>query len=86
MFKNNYVNTAAIVGATSILSIIGTYLYRKKKGDQIPTKWKSVGEVTNLYLYPLKSGRAIELQEAQCTEYGLSHTSQDSGELQLRDR
>lgn len=87
MFKNNLTNCTVIaVGAASLLTGLGAYLYRNKKREKIPTEWKLIGKVTNLYIYPLKSGHRMELNEAQCNDYGMSQTSEDSKVLQLRDR
>lgn len=87
MFKNNnVVPTVVVVGAASILTVVGAYFYQRRKKNQIPTEWTPVGKVVNLYLYPLKSGRAIELNEAQCTDVGVTQTYEESKTLQLSDR
>ena len=36
------------------------YLYWRK------TRWVRVGEVTELYLFPLKGGQALSVQELEC--------------------
>ncbi|KAM3930303.1 mitochondrial amidoxime reducing component 2 [Leptodactylus fuscus] len=51
------------------------FLSRRKKKRQL----RRVGEVSQLFLYPVKSCRGISLQEAECREYGLKNG-------QLRDR
>lgn len=42
-------------------------------------RWKKVGEVTDLLCYPIKSGRAIHLEEFECEPIGLRKG-------QIRDR
>ena len=37
----------------------------------MPTEWVEVAEVESLFMYPLKSGKAVEVKEAEVTErYG----------------
>ncbi|XP_034181030.1 mitochondrial amidoxime-reducing component 1 isoform X2 [Osmia lignaria lignaria] len=45
--------------------------------------WVKVGQVRELYIYPLKSGRGKELRECNFTEYGISVENQG---FTLRDR
>lgn len=57
---------------TAAFSTLGFYwlLYRKRQ-VRIPTKWKQVGKVEKIVMYPLKSGALRPLSEAKCTETGL---------------
>ncbi|KAK4887763.1 hypothetical protein RN001_004034 [Aquatica leii] len=59
---------SALVGASTIL---GYYYYKKLRQNRIPKEWEPVGTVSELYMYPLKSGRRLEITNAKCTEYGL---------------
>lgn len=87
MFKNNATNyTVFVIGAASVVTAFCAYYYQRKKKNQIPKDWKLVGKVSNIYIYPLKSGYRIELNEAQCNDYGMTQTYEDSKVLQLRDR
>ncbi len=56
-------------------SIIGAYVtYRSVKYllSKFNTKpWKSVGKLSAIYVYPLKSGHPIEVQHAEATLLGL---------------
>jgi len=70
----------------TLTSIIGLYLYRKKSKKQPPTTWREVGKVQKLHIYPLKSGRRVEVNSAECTIYGIKQTKDDEKTLQLRDR
>ncbi|MEE6473851.1 hypothetical protein FKM82_010193 [Ascaphus truei] len=67
---------AAGVGAAVVVAWLWSTKGRKgKKKGQL----QKVGEVSQLFLYPIKSCRGVSLSGAECTEYGLK-----SG--QLRDR
>ncbi|KAG9466120.1 hypothetical protein GDO78_017189, partial [Eleutherodactylus coqui] len=63
--------TLLLLGAAVAL----TWLYLSRRKRQL--RW--VGEVSQLFLYPIKSCKGIPLQEAECREYGLK-------DGQLRDR
>lgn len=47
-------------------------------------KWVKVGQVQELYMYPLKSGRGKDIRECFFSEYGIC--IQNKGHLALRDR
>lgn len=47
-------------------------------------KWKKVGQIQELYMYPLKSGRGKSVSECDFTEWGISF--EDAGKFKLRDR
>ncbi|XP_060530858.1 mitochondrial amidoxime-reducing component 1-like [Cylas formicarius] len=74
------------LGLASIFAALGVYLYRSKKKEIVPWRWREVGKLTKLNLYPLKSGHRIELSHAECTEFGLRQTPEDGKLHQLRDR
>ncbi|XP_076761828.1 mitochondrial amidoxime-reducing component 1 isoform X3 [Xylocopa sonorina] len=56
--------------------------------DSIPElpdpKWVKVGQVQELYVYPLKSGRGKTVKECDFTEFGIS--LDDKGRITLKDR
>ncbi|XP_076170020.1 mitochondrial amidoxime-reducing component 1 isoform X2 [Ptiloglossa arizonensis] len=56
--------------------------------DTIPElpdpKWVKTGQVQELYVYPLKSGRGKDVKECNFTEYGIS--IEQDGRFTLRDR
>ncbi|XP_078051307.1 mitochondrial amidoxime-reducing component 1 [Augochlora pura] len=60
----------------------------RRRSDDIPElpepKWRKVGEVEELYVYPMKSGRGKSLSECQFTEFGICVENQ--GKFALRDR
>ncbi|KAK1130658.1 hypothetical protein K0M31_018774 [Melipona bicolor] len=47
-------------------------------------KWEKVGQIQELYMYPLKSGRGKSVMECDFTEWGISF--EDAGKFRLRDR
>ncbi|KAM9316858.1 uncharacterized protein PAF06_007951 [Gastrophryne carolinensis] len=63
-----------LAGLGATLAVTWFFLSRRKK-----KQLRRVGEVSQLFLYPIKSCKGIPLQEAECKEYGLK-----SG--QLKDR
>lgn len=75
-----------LLAAISIGSAVGFYLYQKKKRGKPPQKWEQVGEVTELCVYPLKSGKRIALKRAEFTSYGIKQRKDDSKFYQLQDR
>ncbi|GLH07124.1 Molybdenum cofactor sulfurase 1, partial [Gryllus bimaculatus] len=50
----------------------------------MPTKWRRVGELAELRIYPLKSGASLTLKEAECTDIGVRTTGDEA--VKLRDR
>lgn len=60
----------------------------RRRSDDIPElpdpKWSKVGEVEELYVYPMKSGRGRSLNECEFTDFGICVESQ--GKFALRDR
>ena len=76
-----------IAGFISVVAtILGTYIYQKFKKPCIPKEWKAVGNVKKLCIYPLKSGKRIEVNEAECTTRGLIEVEKFDKSLRLHDR
>ncbi|KAK9891513.1 hypothetical protein WA026_014749 [Henosepilachna vigintioctopunctata] len=73
----------------SLLASIGFtgcyFIYKKFNSKRIPKKWRKLANITNLYIYPLKSGRYTEVDEVECTKVGFRLPAKN-GNLQLRDR
>ncbi|XP_056402912.1 mitochondrial amidoxime-reducing component 1-like isoform X2 [Hyla sarda] len=65
---------AAGLGVTAVASWMW---WRSKRGGYV--ELRKVGTVSQLLIYPVKSCRAVSVQEAECTELGLRH-----GELEDR--
>lgn len=75
-----------LIGSTlAILTVLGTYFYQRRK-NKPPSNWESVGKVTELCLYPLKSGKRKPLRAAECTKYGIKQRKEDERVYQMRDR
>ncbi|KOX75830.1 MOSC domain-containing protein 1, mitochondrial [Melipona quadrifasciata] len=55
-----------------------------KELKEADAKWEKVGQIQELYMYPLKSGRGMSLRECDFTEWGISF--EDAGKFKLRDR
>ncbi|KAK5644068.1 hypothetical protein RI129_007913 [Pyrocoelia pectoralis] len=70
-------------GAVVMVTAFGYYLYRRAR-NRMPQKWDPIGTVTEMYMYPLKSGRRIEIQKAKCTGKGFQST--DPNLAHFRDR
>jgi hypothetical protein len=68
-----------------LLALLVRWWHRKRKStSSVPRKWRCVGELSELTVFPIKSCAGIILQEAECTEYGIQTVS--DGPLKLRDR
>ncbi|XP_069624569.1 mitochondrial amidoxime reducing component 2-like [Ranitomeya imitator] len=57
-----------LVCAAGLVAVTWLFLVRRKK-----KQLRRVGEVSQLFLYPVKSCRGIALEEAECREYGLKN-------------
>ena len=57
--------TAALGTTAASLAVYYLYKYLTRKS------WKVVGKVSDILIYPIKSGPPISLKEATCTESGL---------------
>ncbi|XP_069697211.1 mitochondrial amidoxime-reducing component 1-like isoform X1 [Periplaneta americana] len=65
-------STVVIGTAALLLTVAVAWWHQKLLGkNRIPSKWRRVGEVSQMTIYPLKSGRGVDLDEAWCTELGL---------------
>ncbi|CAH1159781.1 unnamed protein product [Phaedon cochleariae] len=88
MVKNSIDNRVIIfVGVVSLGTILYAWLSEKtSKKVKIPTEWKAVGKIAKMCIYPMKSGRRIELQQAECSKQGLMEAEKFNKSLRLRDR
>ena len=57
------------VSAAGVAGVIGVYLWRKWSSSSR----RKVAEVTQLYVYPIKSCHRIELKESDCNKRGLKY-------------
>jgi hypothetical protein len=72
------------VAAILLTLLVRWWHHKRNRTNSPPRKWKHVGELSELTLFPVKSCAGINLQEAECTEYGIQTV--DDGPLKLRDR
>ncbi len=60
-------------------AIAFAYYYRKKLLNTPPKKWRKIGDLTELFCFPIKSAGCIRLDSLDCSEIGLQNGN-------LRDR
>lgn len=82
MFR--YTWTSFLIVVSCIIGLSYTWMAYRRREKEIPIHWKRAGIVENLVIYPLKSGKAVELKEADCSEFGLQGVSENN--KYLRDR
>lgn len=70
----------------AVASAVILYFYQRRRRLNPPEKWEQVGKVTELYIYPLKSGRRIPVKTADCAKYSFKLAKADNKLYQLRDR
>lgn len=80
---NSRVTALVLVSATSALlaGVIMASWWNKRK-TKIPEKWLKVGEVAEVFMYPLKSGCPLPIAEVECTDFGC----QTDKPLKMQDR
>jgi hypothetical protein len=76
-------NTTLVIGLATVLLTVAVALWhqRVQGKKKVPTKWRHVGEVSEMTIYPLKSGTGVDLKKAYCTELGLREISDKTTEL-----
>ncbi|GAB1865840.1 MOSC domain-containing protein 1, mitochondrial [Camponotus japonicus] len=62
--------TAAAVGAGTAAFVIWWWWIKKQK-PQSPSKWRKVGELSDIMVFPIKSLGIIRMKEMECTKLGL---------------
>ncbi|XP_072745502.1 mitochondrial amidoxime-reducing component 1 [Anoplolepis gracilipes] len=62
--------TAAAVGAGTTIFFIWWW-WTKKQKSQSPTKWRKIGELSDIIVCPIKSLGAVRMTEMECTLLGL---------------
>jgi hypothetical protein len=76
-------STTLVIGmAAVLLTVAVAWWHQRVLGrNRVPTKWRRVGEVSEMTIYPLKSGRGVDLKEAFCTDLGLRTIGDQTTEL-----
>lgn len=70
MMWNNSSSTALV--SAGILGAISLYWWWSRKGNEkIPRKWRQIGTLEYLAIYPLKSGSAVSIKKGYCSKYCL---------------
>ncbi|KAL6265576.1 hypothetical protein P5V15_002372 [Pogonomyrmex californicus] len=64
-----YVTTAAVGLGTAVFFL--WWWWNRKQKPQPPSKWRKVGELSDLMVFPVKSLGAIRMTEMECTPLGL---------------
>lgn len=68
------------IGASALAaSTAAYYKYRNKKLQTPPSKWKNIGTIEDIYIFPIKSCAPIKLDAAHCDNLGII-------EQKVRDR
>ncbi|CAL1685336.1 unnamed protein product [Lasius platythorax] len=62
--------TAAAVGAGTAVFFIWWW-WTKRQKPQPPSKWRKVGELSDIMVFPIKSLGAVRMTEMECTMLGL---------------
>lgn len=60
--------TSVVVGSAVALAAIAAW-YKCRNGP--PSKWKKIGNLTELWCFPIKSCGVINLKDAECARLGL---------------
>ncbi|XP_023310454.1 mitochondrial amidoxime reducing component 2 isoform X1 [Anoplophora glabripennis] len=86
IFSQHTIVAAGIL--TVAATTLGTYYYfsSKFKKSKFPNEWRAVGEVRKLCIYPFKSGKKLEVDQAECTKRGLMEEEKFDKSFRLRDR
>jgi MOSC N-terminal beta barrel domain. len=76
-------STTLVIGVAAVLLTVAVAWWHQRVvgKNKVPTKWRRVGEVREMTIYPLKSGTGVDLKEAQCTELGLRAINDKTTEL-----
>ncbi|CAH1262879.1 MARC1 [Branchiostoma lanceolatum] len=70
------IKLAVLLGSATAVAIATALFFMRERGKKAKTRQGSyveVGKVTQIFLYPLKSGRGWDLQQADSTRIGLRH-------------
>uniref|UniRef100_A0A182MZY0 MOSC domain-containing protein n=1 Tax=Anopheles dirus TaxID=7168 RepID=A0A182MZY0_9DIPT len=63
----------AVAAGVGVVTAVGYGVYRllKHRAEQMPpTEWRRVGEVSDLWIYPIKSCGAVRVRQFQCSPIG----------------
>lgn len=63
--------TALVVGAGSAVFFFWWWWAKKQKKPKPPSKWRKVGELSDIFVFPVKSLGTIRMNSMECTMLGL---------------
>uniref|UniRef100_A0A224XM30 Putative conserved secreted protein n=1 Tax=Panstrongylus lignarius TaxID=156445 RepID=A0A224XM30_9HEMI len=86
MLRRHNKRKSSVDGITSSPAKVNVNQTNRTVKDMVPpTKWTQIGTISGLHIYPMKSGRRVNLTKAEATEIGLQEMCR-KGRLPLRDR
>lgn len=62
--------TAVVVGAGTAVAL-AWWFWNRRQREQPPKKWRKVGELSDLIVFPVKSLGPVRLNSMECTPLGL---------------
>lgn len=71
IFESKLMASISIGVGMTVISGLSYMYYRYWKREIIPVKWKQVGQLDELFFYPIKSCGAVALDEALCQNLGV---------------
>ncbi|XP_063878249.1 mitochondrial amidoxime-reducing component 1-like isoform X1 [Scylla paramamosain] len=78
-FPDGILKITCVGTSMGTAAVLAWVVWRRQRRPVLPDKWEEVGEVCDMTIYPLKSGRGVMVTEGEATPWGLA-----SGELQDR--
>ncbi|XP_057334775.1 mitochondrial amidoxime-reducing component 1-like [Microplitis mediator] len=61
--------TALAIGTTTLV-MFAWWWWRQRKNYKLPSKWRKVGELSNIFVFPVKSLGCIRETAIECTQLG----------------
>jgi len=71
---------------TVVLTLLGALIFKKIRKQRIPTEWRRIGTLKEVYFYPLKSAKGIKRDQLFCTTKGFTESDKSDKTIELRDR
>lgn len=63
--------SAAVVGAGTVVVFLWWWWWSKRQKEKPPSRWRKVGELSDLVVYPVKSLGPVRMNTMECTKLGL---------------
>uniref|UniRef100_A0A1L8E041 Putative mitochondrial amidoxime reducing component 2 n=1 Tax=Nyssomyia neivai TaxID=330878 RepID=A0A1L8E041_9DIPT len=68
---NSNVTIGVAVGVGVVAAVTAGYLYKKKLDNSPPKRWRRVGELSDLIVYPIKSCGPVRANKVECNILGI---------------